>query len=267
MRKEDLQIARDKYEYLLAKNDELKKLKRKWQDFSKNKKILEYITLKDYNNKCFQDRIIELESSSEVKKYLYLIEKLYRFRPRFDDELIDESFSHIVGDVNKLSNIFVYITGYDKIKPEGVPAKVSDYDLPNIEILNYRNLGELDPRIINRVYKKVGEDITNYYICRTLDKIPKVEYELEESSSPNCEYKIYKDLETKLYILVHKKNIQEFEIENKVITFKHTNSDYLSLFYNLRSKYLREHLLNDNCNLFKKNTNLTKKKSLKYKNN
>lgn len=267
MRKEDLKIARDKYEYLLAKNDELRKLKRKWQDFFNNKNILEYIILKEYNNKCFQDRIIELESSSEIKKYLYLMEESDKFRPKFDDELIDESFTHVVGDINKLSNIFVYIASYDKVKLEGVPAKVSDYDLPNIEILNYRNLGELDPRIINRVYKKVGEDTAHYYICRTLDSIPKVEYELEESSDPNCEYKIYRDLETKLYILVHKKNIQEFERENKVITFKRTNNDYLTLFYNLRSKYLREHLLNDNCNLFKKNTNQTKKRNLKYKNN
>ena len=183
------------------------------------------------------------------------MEESDKFKPKFDDELIDESFTHVVGDINKLSNIFVYIASYDKVKLEGVPAKVSDYDLPNIEILNYRNLGELEPRIINRVYKKVGEDTAHYYICRTLDSIPKVEYELEESSDPNCEYKIYRDLETKLYILVHKKNIQEFERENKVITFKRTNNDYLTLFYNLRSKYLREHLFNDNCNLFKKNTN------------
>ena len=149
MRKEDLKIARDKYEYLLAKNDELRKLKRKWQDFFNNKNILEYIIVKEYNNKCFQDRIIELESSSEIKKYLYLMEESDKFRPKFDDELIDESFTHVVGDINKLSNIFVYIARYDKVKLEGGPAKVSHYDLPNIEIINYRKRGNttLDTRL------------------------------------------------------------------------------------------------------------------------
>ena len=262
MTKDELMIARDKYDHLVNMNEDMICLRERFLDFCNNSIIQEYIALISYNNSCYKNRIMELENMDIVKKYLYLLEKYNGFEIKLDGELISLSFSNLVGGINNTSGVYVYISSYKLDTNNKNIAKVSDYDLPRREFLCYNNLGKKGIEV-NKIYNKLDVDEFKYIVCESVENTPKIEYDLIDCDYDGADIFLYRDLETMTYIFVSKKDKRKFESSNKVISFKNGGNDTLKSFYNLRVMYLRQYLFNDDCKIFKKDYGLVMRKEVK----